>query len=79
LRIVHKVLICLFPILPMSLNSEAFFIASLTDTLNYTSMHFFSGASLLLLRLGIRKTPFASEMSQLGTCIKTLTRTWVGG
>jgi hypothetical protein len=71
LRIVYKVLICLFPILPMSVNSDAFFIASLTDILNNTSMHFFSQASLLLLcprYLGIpRKTPFRHYMTAVSS------------
>jgi hypothetical protein len=55
----------------MSVNPDAFFIALLTDILNYTSMHFFSRASLLLLRLrylGIpRKTPFGHYMTVLSS------------
>ena len=57
----------------MSVNPNALYIyiTSLTDILNYTSMHFFFRASLLLLRLhylGIpRKTPFGHYMTVLSS------------
>jgi hypothetical protein len=55
----------------MSVNPDTFFIAPLTDILNFTSMHFFSRASLLLLLLrylGIpRKTPFGHYMTALSS------------
>lgn len=55
----------------MSVNPDGFFIASLIDILDYTSMHFFFRASLLLLRLrylGIpRKTPFGHYMTALSS------------